>query len=317
MSSREYGGYIELEQNCGQEYHEQAVALNCGRNCLAYLLETQKIEKILIPYFLCTSVLNVCKKCGTDVEFYHIDDAFHPILPEKLKDNQWLYLVNYYGQFPDEELLRYRQKYQNLIVDNAQAFFQMPVPGTDTIYTCRKFFGVPDGAYLYTDAAARNLETDLSYERMHFLLGRYEKTAGEFYGEYVANNHVFATEPVKAMSKLTHNLLRGIDYERVSRIRTGNFAYLHETLAQKNPLKLTVPQGAFMYPLYVENGKQIRSRLQQEKIFIPTLWPDVFTLCDQSSIEYRMAQNILPIPVDQRYTVEDMQYIVSRIFTEL
>ena len=30
-------------------------------------------------------------------------------------------------------------------------FYAKPIHGNDTFYTCRKFFGVPDGAYLYTD----------------------------------------------------------------------------------------------------------------------------------------------------------------------
>lgn len=35
----EIGGYIEFENFRGRgEYYENAIALNCGRNCLAYLL---------------------------------------------------------------------------------------------------------------------------------------------------------------------------------------------------------------------------------------------------------------------------------------
>lgn len=76
-------------------------------------------------------------------------------------------------------------------MDNAQAYFQEPIDGFETLYTCRKFFGVPDGAVLYTDKQIEINEVDQSYTRMHFLLGRYEKTAGEFYQEYVDNNHLF------------------------------------------------------------------------------------------------------------------------------
>ena len=80
-----------------------------------------------------------------------------------------------------------------------------------------------------------------------------------------------------------------------------------------NQLRLVVPDGAFMYPYYVENGFKLRKKLQAEKIFIPTLWPAVFNICTEDELEYDMAQNILPLPVDQRYNVDDMEYIVDMI----
>ena len=68
-----------------------------------------------------------------------------------------------------------------------------------------------------------------------------------------------------------------------------------------------------MYPLYIANGADIRKKLQEEKIYIPTLWPDVFDVCNETDLEYDMAKNILPIPCDQRYEFEDMKFIVDEI----
>jgi hypothetical protein len=228
--------------------------------------------------------------------------------------DEWLYLVNYYGQIPNEYISELKEHYGKLIVDNAQAYFQMPVDGVDTLYTCRKYFGVADGAILYTDTQiSRVLPYDESFERMHFLLGRFERSASEFYSEYAENNHFFVNEPIKQMSRLTENLLHGVDYEAVKQQRTNNFAYLHKKLKRTNKLQLDIPQGAFMYPLYVENGKEIRKKLQVEKIYIPTLWPNVFENCCKEEPEYDMAGNILPLPVDQRYWIKDMEYIINKI----
>ena len=68
-----------------------------------------------------------------------------------------------------------------------------------------------------------------------------------------------------------------------------------------------------MYPLYLMNGVDIRKKLQEHKIFIPTLWPAVFEICNEDELEYDMAKNILPIPIDQRYSISDMKYIVGMI----
>lgn len=310
---REIGGYIELDRYTMPLLHEGAVALNCGRNALVYLIRAKKIRRIKIPRFLCDSVMEGCKKGEADVSYYAVGDDF---LPRNvvLKDDEWLYLVNYYGQVDNGKIQELVECYKRVIVDNAQAYFQEPVPGVDTIYTCRKFFGVADGAFLYTDAKVEeHLEQDESFERMRFLLGRFERTASEFYEEYSANNAFFAHESLKRMSKLTENLLRGIDYEKVKRQRTKNFKTLHEAFSEINRLQLVIPEGAFMYPLYIENGAEIRKILQSRKIYIPTLWPDVFDLCEEGEPEYDMARNILPLPVDQRYDTEDMRFVLQEI----
>ena len=92
-----------------------------------------------------------------------------------------------------------------------------------------------------------------------------------------------------------------------------NFEYLHECFKNINKLNLTIPEGAFMYPLYIENGSQIRKKLQEQKIYIPTLWPDVFDVCGREQTEYDMAMNILPLPVDQRYDSDDMIYLAEEV----
>ena len=311
---KEYGGYIEFENYHGNMLHEEAISLNCGRSALAYLCEAKKIKKLYLPYFLCSSVPNLCDKIGVEYSYYHINEKLNPIFNQALGEDEWLYIVNFYGQLDNDYLVEWKQKCGRVIVDNAQSYFQMPVAGMDTLYTCRKYFGVADGAFLYTETELnREIPQDESFERMHFLLGRFERSANEFYSEYVANNKLFATEPVKRMSRLTENLLRGIDYASVAKRRQENFEFLNTELRKINELKLKSVYGAFMYPLLLQNGTTVRKELQKEKIYIPTLWPNVLEECPKDCLEYNYAANILPIPVDQRYRIEDMKYLVERI----
>ncbi len=305
----EIGGYIEFERYFGKMLHEDAVALNYARNALLYLCKAKGIKKIAIPKFLCDSVGVVCRKNGIEYQYYSITDEF---IPKNItfESDEWIYIVNYYGQLSNERIKEFKKKYDRIIVDNVQAYFQKPVDGVDTIYTCRKFFGVPDGAFLYTDRLLDDeLPLDESFKKIHYLLGRFERKASEFYSEYTAHEKSAENEPIKHMSKLTENLLRGIDYEAVKKRRTDNFRLLHNEFESINRLKLTVPEGAFMYPLYVDNGAELRKRLQAEKIYIPTLWLDVFDVCKEDEPEYDMAKNILPLPVDQRYGANEMKYI--------
>ena len=308
---KEYGGYFELDTYRLPMLHEGTKALNCGRNCLAYLIKARNIKKLKMPYFMCECVFEVSKRYGAEISFYHIDKHFKPV-NITLADDEWLYVMNYYGQLTQDYLAELKQKYDRVIIDNAQAYFDMPIDNTDTLYTCRKFFGVADGAFLYTDSELNEeLSVDESFERMHFVLGRYERSASELYAESAANNDFFDNEPIKRMSKLTTNLLHAIDYEFVKKKRTENFMLYHEKLKGFNELELREVEGAFAYPLLIENGAEIRKQLQQRKIYIPTLWPNVVNDMAEDSFEYRLAKDILPLPVDQRYGTDDIGYMIN------
>ena len=312
---KQIGGYIELDTYRLPMLHEDAIALNCGRNCLAYLIEAKNIKKIMLPYFMCDSVFELCKKYDVEMSYYHIDEAFRP-KDIVLDNDMWLYVMNYYGQLTTEKISELKAKYNRVIVDNAQAYFEEPIANTDTLYTCRKFFGVADGAFLYTDAVSnQEYPQDESFERMHFLLGRYERTASEFYGEYTANNDLFDCEPIKGMSKLTNNLLHGIDYKFVKQRRSDNFRLYHEKLKGVNQLELREVEGAFAYPLLIANGAEVRNTLQKKKIYIPTLWPNVINQMPTDSLERRMAKDLLPLPCDQRYDRADIEYIIEAVIS--
>ena len=91
--------------------------------------------------------------------------------------------------------------------------------------------------------------------------------------------------------------------------RTQNYDYLYERLGDMNRLNLKKIEGAFAYPLFIENGSQIRKKLIAQKIYIPTLWPNVLSDMGFESLEYQYANDILPLPCDQRYGFDDMQRI--------
>lgn len=311
---REIGGYFGFEQLINNEYHKDLIALNTGRNALLYLMKAKKIAKAYIPYYLCNSVSDVLSKHGYDFEYYHIDAEFNPIFKKELQEYEYLYIVNYYGQLTYDKVLSLKQKYERIILDNTHAFFQKPIKGIDTIYSCRKFFGVSDGAYLSSDSFLdEELEVDISKDRMKHILGRFEGTASDYYGSFKDNDKSLKTVSLKYISKLTRNILGSIDYEKVKKTRDNNYAYLESELKKINKLKLITPEGAFAYPFYIVNGLEVKKKLAEKKIYVPTLWPNILNDNERSSIEYDYAANILPLPCDQRYGKEEMQYIIREI----
>ena len=95
--------------------------------------------------------------------------------------------------------------------------------------------------------------------------------------------------------------------------REENFAALHKALGKMNHLQINFPEAPFMYPLYLENGMKIKKELINRKIYIPTLWPDVFKIAKIEHRAWDYTENILPLPCDQRYNQEDMEYMAEAI----
>ena len=309
---KEIGGYFELEQitSSSFEYHQDAIRLNLGRNALVYLIRAKNIQKIYLPYFLCDSVENVCKQENVDIEKYHLKDGLKPEFELNLSENEYLYIVNYYGMLSNQDIKHLQKKYRNIIVDNVQAFFQKPVKGVDTIYSCRKFFGVPDGAYLYTTAKPLLLKQDVSVNRFDHLEGRKVDGAKAHYQDFLDAEAVLNKLPILSMSNETQTLLRGINYQKIREKRNKNFQYLKEHLDHFNEIHVEKISGPFCYPLQLKEGQKLRKILIENNVFVPTLWPN---LKDLNQFEINFVQNTLPLPCDQRYTIRDMKHIIKLI----
>ena len=203
-------------------------------------------------------------------------------------------------------------------MDNTQSFFQYPVKNVDTVYSCRKYFGVADGAYLNIQDDNSNikynrLEIDLSFNRMTHILGRFETTASEHFSSFRGNEELLADLPIRKMSRLTQNILNGLNYNEIKRKRIMNYKVLESKLGKINQLKPLNFAGLFMYPLLLENGYKLKDELIKEKIYVPTLWDNVLAITNKESISHEYAKNIIPLPIDQRYNENDMLRIIECI----
>lgn len=309
------GGYFSLELSRGESYHPHALAFNTGRNCLEYILRCRGCKKVYIPYYTCGVVLEPFRKLGVEYEYYHIDQLLEIADTVVVNEDEALLYTNYFGlkQAYVEQLAK--QYGKQLIVDNTQAFYARSIKGIDSFNTCRKFFGVPDGAYLYTDVKANiEIEQDVSYGRMSFLLKRLDLGAEAGYADFREQSERLVGQPIKRMSNLTEQMMRGIDYQIVAQRRRENYLYLNEHLCATNQLHLTLADDAvpMVYP-YLTDDKTLKQRLILEKIFVATYWPNVLEWCKQEVWEYRLAESTVFIPIDQRYDIEDMKRIIDTI----
>ena len=302
----EIGGYLELELLKAKEFYPKALALSSARNCLRYIIRAYNIKEIYVPYFTCEVVYQAIKNENCSMKFYHIDKDFLPTTDFNKED--FILYTNYFGICAKNvELLC--QKYPNLIVDNAQAFYMHP-KGLADFNSPRKFFGVPDGGYLFCKKELdESFPKDLSYKRFSHLIKRLDVGATKGYMDFKANDASLDNEPVKFMSNLTKRLLSSIDYEKVKNIRLENFNFLHNTLKEINELKieLTPDDVPMVYPYLIKEG--LREKLINNNIYVATYWQPL----DEKSYEAYLRKYLLPLPIDQRYSSNDMQKILGVI----
>ena len=307
------GGYFSLELPFCEEYHKNALKLNTGRNCLEYILRSRQYHKVYIPYYTCDVVLEPFQKLNVEYVFYHIDINFEIIDDISLQEGEALLYTNYYGlkqRYVETLAERFGQR---LIVDSTQAFYAKPIKGIDTFYTCRKFFGVPDGAYLYTDKLLeKELEQDVSWDRMSFLTKRLDLDAEAGYADFREQSARLVNLPIKLMSKLTLRIMQSIDYKAAAIQRRSNFITLQDSLwvSNKHNLKLEDDAVPMVYP-YMTDKEGLREHLIRNKVFVARYWPNVLEWTDPSYFEHSLVSLLLPLPCDQRYSEQDMRKVIN------
>lgn len=309
------GGYFELELRKGEHFHKQALRFNSARNCFEYILLARKYTKIYMPYYTCEVMLQPLHRHHIAYEFYHINDNLEPDEVIQLRNDEAFLYTNYFGlkQSCVESLASIYKK--QLIVDNTQAFFAPRIDGVDTFYSPRKFFGVPDGGYLYTDTILQqDFVVDESYHRMQHLLLRIERGAEKGYSLFRDADESLDNQPIRRMSVLTERILQNVDYLYASKRRKENYSFFKQTLSQSNKLAIKEDDSSIpmIYP-YLTEDVTLRKRLIENKIFVAKYWPNVYDWCSSDSLEYKLTENLLPLPIDQRYEEKDLDRILKVI----
>jgi hypothetical protein len=314
------GGYFELEtgSSANNLFHSEAINLNTARNAFEYVLRAREARVVYLPHYICSVMLEPIKKLKIKPIFYKIDQNLEPQhIPDNLDQDTCFLFVNYFG-LKDLYINSLKVQSTNIIIDNSQAFFSMSQPTVDRIYSPRKFFGVPDGAHLYTShKQSIKFARDLSWQRCTHLLRRLDDTPEAGYQDYQNADLTLQNQPIMKMSRLTEQLLKKIDYVSAKKSRQNNFKYLSRNLESINQLKFAFDGNnvPLTYPLLVKNGFELRQHLISKRIFCPVYWPSLAGKSCNKSIEKDLQQNLVCLPIDQRYNKNDMKIILREIET--
>ncbi|OQP67508.1 hypothetical protein [Niastella populi] len=311
------GGYFELELSKGRyAYHETPYTFKSGRSALHYILRVCKPALVYVPVYTCNALLQSFEAAGITYKRYAIDEKLDPVSLPALHSGEYFLYINYFG-LKDATVEMLSARYgEQLIADCTQAFFVKGNGCSWFFNSCRKFFGVPDGAYLYPPG---HLRPDVvegrneTYTVAH-LMQRFNGHVQEGYKAFTENEQLCGAE-ITGMSVLSEYLLSNTDHAGVINRRRANFSYLHQVFRDINRFSITAYEEGvpMVYPLMT--GMPVdREKLYRNRIFVPTFWEEVKQADSRKfSTEIKLANNLLPLPIDHRYSEDDMQKMAEVI----
>jgi hypothetical protein len=315
------GGFFELELPKGRSiYHDTAVKLSTGRACLNYIVKVLKPSKVFLPYYCCNALYEPLEINQIQYEFYKIDYNFEIIDLPQIIDGEFIIYCDFFGLkqgYIDELLNIYSDK---LILDNTHSFFHKGYnSGNFSFTSARKYFGVPDGAFMYgpkheapINLIARNKKVSLNHN-LHRLLELQELA----FSEYLEYEKSLGSK-IELISKVSECLLSNIDFKKVRSIRAENFNFFRDQFDKINLLNIedNVEEG-FCYPLLLKPHID-KTKLYAKNVYIPNLWIETTKRANNEDypIECILSSKMLPLPIDHRYNLNDLER-VSRLIKEL
>jgi len=309
------GGYFELElSKGGMHYHGTPYVLKSGRAALREIFRYIKPSLVYLPYYTCDALLEPFEAEGVEFRFYEINEFLEPVCSFDLLPGEYLLYINYFDLKRDAVQQLSSLYKDKLIVDCTQSFFMQGNGVSWFFNSCRKFFGVPDGAYLYVPdgvSLPTKYAANEDYSVEH-LVKRFNGHPGEGY-RFFQDNEKLAGGEVFAISKLSEYLLSQINYDQVATQRRENYKFLqarlqHINLLPAQPVTENVPM---CYPLLL-NEKVDKASFFDRQIFVPSFWKDTLERADKGfNHEKWLTEHLLPLPVDQRYSRDDMELIIS------
>lgn len=313
--NKSYGGYLPLELRQGKDYFCSlpAMRFNCANAAIDHILDLIDVKSVYLPYYMCPNICENLNNKDINVIYYHVGDDLLPV-DEFSDKNACIYITDYFGIMGntiDDLISKYSGNY--IIADFCHAFYHQPVIEDKVfcIYSARKFFGVPDGAYLVNKNLTSDYsDTDVSYssEFSSYLLTSLEHGTNYAYKDKKEADSIIKLNKGK-MSYLARRILNSIDYEAVKTIRKQNAAKYDDAFSSINLIHIEKNSSPYMYPLNI--GKDIRSQLVKENVFTPTLWGQLLSEEFNNTKERELTTNTVFLPVDQRYDETDIDTVIG------
>ena len=197
---------------------------NTGRSAIEYLFKFQLCfnndDIVLIPNFICSSVVKAIERANVKYEYYNITQNFEideKDLTNKLNKNvKAIFYVNYFGGGYGYVLKKLSKKYI-LIEDDTQALFSSNEKiiglGKYIIGSIRKWLATPDGAILYAQEKLVDVPIENGYNEYmsKYLIAQLMKN------EYLNNNILDKEKYLELVKQSTLSLFSDYTIREITR----------------------------------------------------------------------------------------------------
>ena len=200
--------------------------------------------------------------------------------------------------------------------------------GDYCVCSLRKWFPVADGGVLYTKKNVTDIWDMAEYRKNYFVDSLEAMILKKYYIQYGVDcnsiyREIFAKSEqqldmqseIYQISDISKSILECISIKQLQEKRKKNYSQLKGKL--KNiPVKDVLSTDNFVplvYPVYVENRNQFRQYLMENKIYCAVHWPLAGTGLETDSDAVKIYENIISLPIDQRYESMHMEYLAQVI----
>lgn len=321
--------YIKSDNGC----MERVYKYSSGRSALYYIfLDIQSrygITTVYLPDYLCSSVVVAAEKSGMNVIFYPLNNQLE-IDPDKLPmqndEKAAIMLINYFGlKNLSKQISFVHGISKNVVVieDDVQAFYEFYKSDLTADYkftSLRKTFACPDGGIVKTNNELTEMSNPNKFHQ-YKLAGSILKSLRkpEYYDDDIYL-HLFEKGELQiddeietGMSKMSQEIIKKVDFQRIAYIRQRNAKQIVEglkTLGVDTILPISDDCIPLFVPIWLDDRNNVRKQMFQNNIFCPVHWPLEGMNIKKGA---EMAEHELSIIIDQRYTNKEMDFILTTL----
>lgn len=308
-----------------------------GRSALKHLTHSlSSFSKILLPEFICESVTNCFDK--SKIEYYRLNDDFSvdiENLQEQIQDEPTvIFLMHYFGSLQPIDILdRIRviadQSGSIIIEDTTHSVFtQKRTIGDYLVCSIRKWIPISGGGVLYYNQDLLNLSkpdyrNSIDNHRSYGMILKdlFLKEGFDCNSEYrrifsESENKLDEQYEIFGISDFSRYIASCINIEKMMEARRRNFQQLDDAMRAMGMIPV-VNYGStdtpLVYPIRAKNRDDFRSYLMDNKIYCAVHWPFDNHKMEQRPFAMQNADELISLPVDQRYGPVHIQYMVDVI----
>ncbi len=323
---------------------EGTIFLNGGKACLTVIcdyLRDHGIHRVLLPAYLCPTIVDTFESCGLSCDYYNISPNFTidmNDLERHLLDKQAVYFINYFGFSPSPAILNYLSALQQagriVIEDNAQAGFLTHVTGDFAFNSMRKVCPF-DGGYLKTSHDIEPYLAAYTGRENHRLppIRQYRSRLRDYLFEDIGDREslealfslaesYYASDGVVLGDEQERWQIEHLDWSAIKQVRRQNYTSLLKLISGNRSISPIFPalqpdNMPLGLPVYVKNGlrDQLNEYLGENGIGLTIHWEDLLTdpRLNGNALAVEMTRNILTLAIDQYTSQKQLEFLAQKL----